>query len=93
MRENGGTIMRDLDLVGIITALGGAAGIILRAVATRRSSRTGELERRVDDLERQLLAWAEWGHTARMQAAASGCRLPAIPAPRTAGDMTREAAA
>jgi hypothetical protein len=73
----------DLDVASTITAAGGAVALILRAVSTRRVSRTRDLERRVAELEDALLGWAQWAHNARVTAAASGCRLPAIPMPRS----------
>lgn len=78
----------DLDVASIVTASGGALALILRAWSTRRSRRTDDLEDRVAVLEGQLLEWAAWAHTARVTAASSGVRLPAIPKPRTSGDST-----
>lgn len=77
----------DLDLASVITASGGAVALILKALTTRSRGQKA-LEVRVADLEAQLLTWATWAHNARLTAAASGCRLPAIPLPRSASDST-----
>jgi len=79
----------DLDVASVITASGAAVAVILRAVTTWRRTRYTDLADRVADLEAQLLGWATWAHDARVTAAASGCRLPAIPRPRT-GDSTEK---
>jgi hypothetical protein len=83
----------DLDVASVITAVGTAVALVLKAWSTRRVSRTRDLEDRVGELEQQLLGWAEWAHTARVTAAASGCRLPAVPRPRSSSDTDREGAA
>jgi hypothetical protein len=82
----------DLDVASTITAVGGAVALVLRAITTRGRSRK-DLERRVEQLEAQLLEWATWAHDARVQAASSGCRLPAIPRPRNGSETTEREAA
>jgi hypothetical protein len=69
----------DLDVASVITAVGGAVALVLKALSVHRRTRHRALEARLTDVEARLLGWAEWAHDARMAAAAAGCRLPAVP--------------
>ena len=85
-----------MDVAGVITATGGVIALLVKiAMSAPRKRKAADVQDRLESLEARqesaeskLLGWAGWAHDARVTAAASGVRLPSIPAQLLGTDDT-----